>query len=102
MLARRPAGAAPVLPAASGAARAPTGPGVPARAPVRAPGARTLARAAGDAPTAGPGGGGSGGGAAGGGGGDGGGGDGDQIFSEVMRRVREEQEQLGQLITHPF
>jgi hypothetical protein len=47
----------------------------------------------------GRGGGGSGGG---GGGGGGEGGDGDQVFSEVMRRVRAEQEQLGQLIDHPF
>jgi hypothetical protein len=37
-----------------------------------------------------------------GGGGGEGGGDGEQVFSEVMRRVREEQEQLGQLINHPF
>jgi hypothetical protein len=37
-----------------------------------------------------------------GGGGGGGGGDGDQVYSEVMRRIREEQEQLGQLINHPF
>jgi hypothetical protein len=77
-------------------------------APIRippTPGAgRTLARAAADGPAAGsaPGGQSSGGGQAGGGGGGGGGGDGDQVFSEVMRRVREEQEQLGQLINHPF
>jgi hypothetical protein len=52
-----------------------------------------LARAIGDS--------GGGGGASGGGGG-GGGGDSDLIYTEVMRRVREEQEQLGQLIDHPF
>ena len=45
---------------------------------------------------------GGGGSAGGGGGGGGGGGDSDQIYAEVMRRVREEQEQLGQLINHPF
>jgi hypothetical protein len=37
-----------------------------------------------------------------GGGGGGGGQDSDLIYAEVMRRVRAEQEQLGQLITHPF
>jgi hypothetical protein len=32
----------------------------------------------------------------------GGGSDSDSVYSEVLRRVREEQEQLGQLIPHPF
>lgn len=54
------------------------------------PGARLLARATSDA-----GGGGS-------GGGGGGGQDSDLIYVEVLRRVRQEQEQLGQLIDHPF
>jgi hypothetical protein len=35
-------------------------------------------------------------------GGTGHGGDADAIYDEVLRRVRQEQEQLGQLITHPF
>ena len=37
-------------------------------------------------------------------GGDGGGGghNSDLIDTEMLRRVREEQEQLGQLINHPF
>jgi hypothetical protein len=61
--------------------------------------ALTLARAPADGSSGGGGGGGGGGGDGGGGGG---GGDGDQIMSEVMRRVREEQEQIGQLINHPF
>jgi hypothetical protein len=30
------------------------------------------------------------------------GGDADAIYDEVLRRVRQEQEQLGQLIDHPF
>jgi hypothetical protein len=47
-------------------------------------------------------GGGGGGGAGGGGGGGGGGHSSDLIYSEMLRRVREEQEQLGQLINHPF
>jgi hypothetical protein len=38
----------------------------------------------------------------GGGGGGGGGHSSDLIFDEMLRRVREEQEQLGQLINHPF
>jgi hypothetical protein len=41
-------------------------------------------------------------GASGGGGGSGGGHNSDLIYSEMLRRVREEQEQLGQLINHPF
>jgi hypothetical protein len=36
------------------------------------------------------------------GGAGGGGGDSDLVYADVMRRVREEQEQLGQLINHPF
>jgi hypothetical protein len=36
------------------------------------------------------------------GGSDNSGGDSDQIYIEVMRRVREEQEQIGQVIDHPF
>jgi hypothetical protein len=97
MLARRPSGAPPSRP---GVPRPPDLSAAPRRTPIPAAGVRTLARAAGDAPAAGSGGGGAAG--AGGGGGGGGGGDGDQVFSEVMRRVREEQEQLGQLISHPF
>jgi hypothetical protein len=39
----------------------------------------------------------------GGGGGSGeGAGDSGAIYDEVLRRLREEQEQLGQLINHPF
>jgi hypothetical protein len=38
----------------------------------------------------------------GGGGGVGGGHNSDLIYTEMLRRVREEQEQLGQLINHPF
>jgi hypothetical protein len=40
--------------------------------------------------------------AASGGGGGGGGGDTDAIYDEVLRRLRQEQEQLGQIIPHPF
>jgi hypothetical protein len=32
----------------------------------------------------------------------GGGADSDAVYEEVMRRLRQEQEQLGQLIPHPF
>jgi hypothetical protein len=99
-LARRPAPGAPSTPVAS---RPSPVVAAPARRPLAAAPARTLARAAADAPAAGTGGAGGGGGGGGGdGGGGGGGGDGDQVFSEVMRRVREEQEQLGKLISHPF
>jgi hypothetical protein len=52
-------------------------------------GTRTLARAA---DTGGGGGGGFG----------GGGSDSGALYDEVLSRVREEQEQLGQLIPHPF
>jgi len=38
----------------------------------------------------------------GGGGGGGGGGDADAIYDEILRRLRVEQEQIGQLIPHPF
>jgi hypothetical protein len=38
----------------------------------------------------------------GGGGGGGAGGDAGAVYDEVLRRVRQEQEQLGQLIPHPF
>ena len=38
----------------------------------------------------------------GGGGEHGGGQDSDQIYREVLRRIREEQEQISQLISHPF
>ncbi|HEX3689597.1 MAG TPA: hypothetical protein VHV28_07870, partial [Solirubrobacteraceae bacterium] len=38
----------------------------------------------------------------GGGGGSAGGHSSDLIYGEMLRRVREEQEQLGQLINHPF
>jgi hypothetical protein len=66
---------------------------------------RTLARAAFDPSTSsavGAGGSaGDGGGGAGGGGGDTGG-DSDAAYAELLQRVREEQEQLGQLIPHPF
>ena len=58
---------------------------------------RTLARALPES-AGGAGGGGSGG----GGGGGGGGHNSDLIYTEMLRRVREEQEQLGQLINHPF
>jgi hypothetical protein len=76
--------------------------------------ARTLARALPESPvsaaataagaaTAGPSAAGaSGAGSGGGSGGDGGGHDSDLIYTEMLRRVREEQEQLGQLINHPF
>jgi hypothetical protein len=37
-----------------------------------------------------------------GGGGGGGGGDSDAIYDEILRRLRQEQEQLGQVIPHPF
>ncbi|HEY2318994.1 MAG TPA: hypothetical protein VGH67_11900 [Solirubrobacteraceae bacterium] len=78
------------------------------RPPVTAP-ARTVARALPESPAsaaataagasaAGASGAGSGGGS----GGDGGGHDSDLIYTEMLRRVREEQEQLGQLINHPF
>jgi hypothetical protein len=65
--------------------------------------ARTLARALPE--SAGSGAGASSGGGAGasaGGGGGGGGHNSDLIYTEMLRRVREEQEQLGQLINHPF
>jgi hypothetical protein len=46
---------------------------------------------------------GAGGGQPGGGGAGGGeGGDAGAVYDEVLRRIRQEQEQLGQLITHPF
>jgi hypothetical protein len=45
---------------------------------------------------------GGGGGAGGGSGGGGGGADSDKSYNEIMHRLREEQEQLGQLIQHPF
>jgi hypothetical protein len=38
----------------------------------------------------------------GGGGGGGAGGDADAIYEEILRRLRVEQEQIGQLIPHPF
>jgi hypothetical protein len=38
----------------------------------------------------------------GGGGAEGGGGDADAIYDEILRRLRIEQEQIGQLIPHPF
>jgi hypothetical protein len=38
----------------------------------------------------------------GGGGGDGGGLDADAIYDEILRRLRVEQEQIGQAIPHPF
>lgn len=64
------------------------------RMPLSPTGHTLLARATGDS---------DGGGSSGGGGGGGGDGhDSDLIYTEVMRRVREEQEQLGQLIDHPF
>jgi hypothetical protein len=66
--------------------------------PLSRPGHRLLARASGDSGGGASGGGASGGGASGGSAG----GDSDLIYTEVMRRVREEQEQLGQLIDHPF
>jgi hypothetical protein len=40
--------------------------------------------------------------AGGGGGGGGEGADAGAVYDEVLRRVRQEQEQLGQLIQHPF
>jgi hypothetical protein len=40
--------------------------------------------------------------AAGGVSGGGAGGDSDAIYDEVLRRLRQEQEQLGRLINHPF
>jgi outer membrane receptor protein involved in Fe transport len=40
--------------------------------------------------------------AGGGGGGGGGGSDSDAAYHELLRRVRDEREQLGQLIPHPF
>jgi hypothetical protein len=74
--------------------------------PSTAPPVRTLARAApgADAAADAAGGGGGGGAAAhpSGGGGGGGGHNSDENFNELLRRVREEQEQLGQLINHPF
>ena len=75
---------------------------------------RVLARAASDQPSpagsgggtgagGGSGGGGSGGGGSGGGGGGGdSGGDSDGAYRDVLQHIREEQEQLGQLIQHPF
>ncbi len=66
--------------------------------PVRPSRSRLLARA----PATGADQGGGGGGGGSGGGGGGGGQDSDLIYTEVMRRVRHEQEQLGQLIDHPF
>ena len=81
-LARRPAGEPAVAP--------PVAPRPAVRLSPSALAPRTLARATGDASDGG------------GGGAGGGGGDGDQVFAEVLRRVREEQEQLGQLISHPF
>jgi len=97
-LARKPAAPSAVVPP-SHAATAERSPAV-SRPPVRAavaspqpsmsprPGSRILARATSDS--------------GGGGGGGGGGQDSDLIYTEVMRRVRQEQEQLGQLISHPF
>ena len=66
--------------------------------PVRPSRSRLLARA----PATGADQRGGGGGGGSGGGGGGGGQDSDLIYTEVMRRVRQEQEQLGQLIDHPF
>ena len=72
----------------------------PAPQPSPAAPVRTLARAVPGADAAG---GAAGGGAASGGGGGGGGGhNSDENYAELLRRVREEQEQLGQLINHPF
>jgi hypothetical protein len=61
--------------------------------------ARTLARALPESAGASSG---ASGGSGGGGGGGGGGHSSDLIYTEMLRRVREEQEQLGQLINHPF
>ena len=72
----------------------------PAPQPSPAAPVRTLARAVPGADAAGaepP----EGAAAAGGGGGGGGGHNSDQNYAELLRRVREEQEQLGQLINHP-
>jgi hypothetical protein len=75
-------------------ARAPSA----ARPSTAAP-ARTLARAVPGADAAA---GAAGAGAAQPSGGGGGGHNSDENFNELLRRVREEQEQLGQLINHPF
>ncbi|HEY5143299.1 MAG TPA: hypothetical protein VII98_07345 [Solirubrobacteraceae bacterium] len=98
-----PAAAAPVpAPAAHGVlarSPAPGAPGPSAPSPA-APAARQVARRADSAGenrvlarAAAPGGGGAGGGS---------GGDADAIYDEVLRRLRAEQEQLGQIIPHPF
>jgi hypothetical protein len=77
------------------------------RAPLSRAGSTVLARAP-DSSSSGDTGAGGGPAASGGAGGDGAGGSGegghdsDLIYSEVLARVRQEQEQLGQLINHPF
>ncbi|MGZ4296513.1 MAG: hypothetical protein ACXVE4_05220 [Solirubrobacteraceae bacterium] len=65
-----------------------------------APPTRTLARALPESAAAAAAGAAAG--ASGAAGGGGGGHNSDLIYTEMLRRVREEQEQLGQLINHPF
>lgn len=89
-VARAPA--APVTPAAPPRpvlARAPLTAPAPASRP--APARLTLAREESESGSS-----------SGGGGGGGGGSDSDTTYDEVLRRLRQEQEQLGQLIPHPF
>jgi hypothetical protein len=92
----RPRGAA-LAPAATRATAQPAAPDhspratAPFRPPVSPSGSLMVARETAGSSSSG-----------GGGGGGGAGQDSDLIYAEVMGRVRAEQEQLGQLITHPF
>jgi hypothetical protein len=97
----------PPAPTATARSATPAAPASPARTLARSAlsrqGSAVLARQS--ETGGGAGGGGSGGGGSGGGGsgGDGGGGhDADLIYTELLGRVRQEQEQLGHLIDHPF
>ncbi|MGZ4169160.1 MAG: hypothetical protein ACXVRW_06100 [Solirubrobacteraceae bacterium] len=67
-----------------------------------APPTRTLARALPESAAAAAAAAGAAAGASGAAGGGGGGHNSDLIYTEMLRRVREEQEQLAQLINHPF
>jgi hypothetical protein len=81
---------AAVVPARATLSRQPLGPRSAAATLARQP-ALGVARAAERAGTEGA-----------GAGSGGAGGDSDAIYDEVLRRLRQEQEQLGQLINHPF
>ena len=89
--------AAPARPASLASVPPPAGVRSLSRAPLSRAGATVLARAPDSGSSGGAG-------ASGGGAGSSGEGghDSDLIYSEVLARVRQEQEQLGQLIDHPF